>query len=398
MGVTMPNEVKARVLVVDDEPAFLYQTQECLEKRGYEVVAVRNGKDALALADRQSFDLILLDIIMPGLNGVEVTKILRRNPRTKDIPVIVISTMTEYKDRVEFFRIGANDYMPKPIDSGELIARVDLQLQMVRLRSEVEAANEALTQKNHMLEQHVARIEHDLGVARKVQRSLLPTQEAQFPELDVHLRHHSCEDLGSDFIDYTHDDSGLFHMIIADVSGHGIASALLAAQLKVLFLTMTKRGHRPSRFMEEINGLSEHFLTEEYYFTAIYMQYSPATGVLTMVNGGHPPLLYFEKSTGEVRQIDSRNAPLGFFNGEKYEEITLRPQSGDVMLMFTDGLIEHTNSANEMFEVQRVHAVFKPQASTAPDGLAETLVKQARDFGNSPVFSDDVTIGVLRFK
>ena len=393
----MQNSYTPRVLVVDDEPAFIYQTQECLERHGYEVITARNGKDALSIADGQNIDLILLDIIMPALNGVEVTRILKRNPRTKDIPIIVISTMTEYKDRVEFFRIGANDYMPKPIDNGELIARAELQLQVIRLRHEVESANQALLQKNHMLEQHVARIEHDLGVARKVQRSLLPALECQFPKAYVHLRHMSCEDLGSDFIDYIQDDAGTLHLIIADVSGHGIASALLAAQLKVLFLTMTRRGLRPAQFMEEINNLSEHFLTEEYYFTAIYMQYRPALGELVLVNGGHPPLLYYEGSSQQVKQVESRNAPLGFFAGEKYEEIKLSPQAGDLAVVYTDGLTEHTNGANEMFEVQGAVAVVERWSKETPDQLADLLIKQARDFGNAPVFSDDVTVGVLKF-
>lgn len=393
----MQRNSKPRVLVVDDEPAFIYQTQECLEKHGYEVLPARNGKDALSIADRQNIDLILLDIIMPALNGVEVTKILKRNPRTKDIPIIVVSTMTEYKDRVEFFRIGADDYMPKPIDNGELIARVDLQLQVVHLRQEIETANQALLQKNHMLEQHVARIEHDLGVARKVQRSLLPAQQAQFPGVNVHISHLSCEDLGSDFIDYVQDERGLLHLIIADVSGHGIASALLAAQLKMLFLTTTRRGLKPAQFMEEINGLSEHFLTEEYYFTAIYIQYNHGLRELTLVNGGHPPLLLYERATGALKQVESRNAPLGFFPGERYEESRLSPQPGDVIVLCTDGLIEHTNGANEMFEIQGAVDVVKRLAATEPQTLAEALIKQARDFGAAPVFSDDVTVAVMSF-
>ena len=187
---------------MDDEPVFLSQVQECLHRSNYDVVLARNGREAIAQVDKGHFDLILLDIIMPVLNGVEVTKILRRNPLTKDIPIIVVSTMTEYKDRVEFFRIGANDYMPKPIDNGELLARVDLQLQVLRLRSEVEHANDALKQKNRMLEQHLARIEHDLAVARSVQRALLPQDVHHFDDLSIYYQQLSCENLGSDFVDY----------------------------------------------------------------------------------------------------------------------------------------------------------------------------------------------------
>jgi len=397
MGSERPNGEKPRVLVVDDELVFIKQTQECLNANGFEVITARNGRDAVALASRGEADLVLLDIIMPAMNGVEVTRILRETPATADIPIIVISTMTEYKDRVEFFRIGANDYMPKPIDNGELLARVRLQLQLVMLRKELENANQALLQKNNMLEKHLSRIEHELGLARKVQRSLLPATSAKLGNISVWINHISCEDLGSDFIDYTQDEDGAFHMIIADVSGHGIASALLAAQLKVLFLTMVQRKLPPSQLMDQINQLSQRFLTDEYYFTAIYMHHNPQTNQLSLVNGGHVPLVYYDYAAGKLKQIESSNAPLGFFQGERYQQVRLTTQPGDLAVLFTDGISEHMNSSREMFEIAGVLKVVETHAHDSADKLADLLIKRAREFGDTPVFNDDVTVGVVKF-
>jgi serine phosphatase RsbU (regulator of sigma subunit) len=399
MSVTLNPSSRSRILVVDDEPAFIVQTKECLESHGYDVAVARNGRDALSLADRGGIDLILLDIIMPVLNGVEVTKILKRNPLTKDIPIIVISTMTEYKERVEFFRIGASDYMPKPIDNGELTARVSLQLQLVRLRKEVEAANSSLQQKNRMLEQHVARIEHDLAVARGVQRAIYPPQDTEYDLLSVHFRHLSSENLHSDFYDYMWDEAaGVFNMLVADVSGHGIASALLASQLKVLFVTLSQQRPTPKQFMDEVNQISVKFLIEGYYFTAIYVQYKPAAKQLTLVNAGHVPLLYYEQASGKIKQVESTNSPLGFFAGEQYEEARLSVQPGDIAVVCTDGLTEHTNAANEMFGLDGIIGVLRQYGSSPPGELAGWFIKQAREFGAAPVFRDDLTLGVLRFR
>jgi phosphoserine phosphatase RsbU/P len=398
MPITLNSASKPRILVVDDESAFIYQTTDCLENVGYEVVVARNGREALSIADKGEVDLILLDIIMPVLNGVEVTKILKRNPLTKSIPIIVISTMTEYKERVEFFRIGANDYMPKPIDNGELLARVDLQLSLVRLRYEVEAANSSLQQKNRMLEQHVARIEHDLAVARGVQRAIYPPPDMELPNLSVHFRHFSSENLHSDFFDYQWDEqAGVFNMLVADVSGHGIASALLAAQLKVLFVTLSQQRPSPKQFMDEVNQISVKFLTDGYYFTAIYFQYRPSSRTLTLVNAGHVPLLYLERGTGKIKQVESSNSPLGFFAGESYSEVQLSVQDNDLVVLCTDGLTEHTNAGNEMFGIERVVQGIRQNSAAEPAELAGLLVLQAREFGSAPVFRDDMTLGVVRF-
>jgi sigma-B regulation protein RsbU (phosphoserine phosphatase) len=395
--VSTARQTRSRILVVDDELAFINQTKDCLEQHGYEVLTARNGKDALAILDREKVELVLLDIIMPLLNGVEVTKIIKRNPLTREIPVIVISTMTEYKDRVEFFRIGASDYMPKPIDNGELMARVDLQLQLIRLRGEVEEANSALVQKNRMLEQHVARIENDLAVARNVQRALLPEQDRKLDGVKVTFKHLASENLGSDFVDYLIDEQGVFHLIFADVSGHGIASALFASQLKVLFVSMTQRPLPPRTVMDQINQLSQRFMTKGYYYTAIYLQYDRRSRQLVLVNAGHVPLLLLEKATGKVKQVESNNSPLGLFPNERYHDVQLSVGPGDKVLLLTDGLTEHVNSSNEMFEISRVVKSLRANGSLGALEIINGLLKEAREFGSVPVFSDDVTVAVIDF-
>jgi sigma-B regulation protein RsbU (phosphoserine phosphatase) len=385
-------------LIVDDEPVFLQQTSSCLEQHGYAVITARNGKDALAIADEGNIDLILLDIIMPVLNGVELTKILKRNPRTSEIPIIVVSTMTEYKDRVEFFRIGANDYMPKPIDNGELMARVELQLQVINLRKEVEAANQTLMQKNRVLEQYLTRIEHDLSVARNLQRSLQPLHKNRLGNASLYFEHTDSENLGSDYIDYLLDDDGLLHVLMSDVSGHGIPSALLAAQLKMLFLTTTRRGLPAAQLVGQLNRVTTNFLIEGYYFTALYLQYDQRRGKLTVINAGHIPLLFYDQAANKIKLVESTNAPLGFLEDEEFVEIEFEPAPGDIALLITDGLTEHKNANNEMFDMSGAIGVFKRHFQSEPEVLVKALVKEAREFGELPVFKDDVTLCAIRFE
>lgn len=395
----LPNggERRPRILVVDDEPVFSNQTKYFLEQNGYEVTVARNGRDAVTALDKNRYDLMLLDIIMPMLNGVEVIRALRANPATADLPIIVVSSMTEYKERVEFFRIGATDYMPKPIDKGELLARVGLQLQVIKLRQQVETANSSLVQQNRMLEQHLARLEHDLAVARSVQRSLLPQADKDYEDLSLHYKHLSSENLGSDYFDYIREDDGTLHVIIADVSGHGIASALLAAQLKVVFSSLIPRHLNPKSFVGEVNKLAVRTLTKGYYFTAIYLQYRPAAQEIRAVNAGHTPMVIYSHKGKSATLFESENSPLGFFEQEDYQERSFNVGPGDLAVMFTDGISEHTNSFNEMFEVRRVVENLIEFGGLHPQLVINQLIKAAREFGSTPVFKDDLTLGIVRF-
>jgi len=268
----------------------------------------------------------------------------------------------------------------------------------VKLRRQVEAANASLMQQNRMLEQYLSRLEHDLSVARSVQRALLPDTEMEGKGLSIHYRHLSSENLGSDYFDYILDSAGNTHIIIADVSGHGIASALLAAQLKVVFASLIPRKLAPKDFVAEVNKLSVQTLTKGYYFTAVYMVYQPGTQRLSVVNGGHTPVLYYSSADRSVKQVESDNSPLGFFENEEYEEFHFTTRPGDIALLFTDGISEHTNSMNEMFETSRVSAGLVAHAGLQESDLISALVKDARDFGSTPVFKDDLTLAVIKFK
>ncbi|MCC7478432.1 fused response regulator/phosphatase [bacterium] len=399
MSLSAATTARPRVLLVDDEPAYIMMSKDCLESCGYEVVVARNGRDALAALASGNIDLVLCDIIMPVLNGVEVVKTIRNNPSTRDIPVIVISSMTEYKDRVEFFKLGANDYMPKPIDRGELTARVNMQLQLVHLRREVASMNDTLAAKNSALEGHLSRLEGDLRVARAVQRALLPPASSHIGNIDIYFEHNSTDKLGSDFIDYLVDDRGELHMIIADVSGHGTASALIAAQLKVLFHEITQRNLDAKGLVNELNTAAVRTLTRGYYFTASYLRYEPLANVLSIVNGGHTPLLYLDRAGSKIRLVESDNSPLGFFAEERYAEIKFNPGEGDMIVMYTDGLTENRNASNLMFDVQGVIDAVKGFRGSSPRELAGSILRSAESFSGNTVtqFGDDVTICVLGF-
>jgi serine phosphatase RsbU (regulator of sigma subunit) len=127
------------------------------------------------------------------------------------------------------------------------------------------------------------------------------------------------------------------------------------------------------------------------------MQYDRRARQLVLVNAGHPPFLLLEKTTGKVKQVESSNSPLGLFPNEKYHDVQLTVGPGDKALLFTDGLTEHVNAANEMFEVTRVVRSLRQSSDLGSLGIINQLLKEAKDFGSVPVFTDDVTVAVVDF-
>src|SRR3954451_18530309 len=198
-----------------------------LKERGYKVRPVPSGKLALLAARRDPPDLILLDINMPEMNGYEVCEYLKADEKLRAIPVIFISALTEELDKVKAFAIGGVDYITKPFQMEELHARVETHLKLRRLQIELEKTNAQLTQVN-------GRMSRDLKAAAKIQDTFLPHDVPQVPGMDFAWIYQPCDELAGDGLNIIPLGDGNVGLYVLDVSGHGVASALLSVTLSRL--------------------------------------------------------------------------------------------------------------------------------------------------------------------
>src|SRR4051812_4403422 len=217
----------AGILIVDDTPANLQVLAGMLKDRGYKVRPVPGGKLALLAARKDPPDLILLDINMPEMNGYEVCERLKADDKLKGIPVIFISALTEQLDKVKAFAIGGVDYITKPFQMEELHARVETHLKLRRLQVELEETNAALAKVND-------RMSHDLKAAAKIQAMFLPRSVPRVPGTDFAWIYRPCDELAGDGLNVVPLGEGKVGLYILDVSGHGVASALLSVTLSRL--------------------------------------------------------------------------------------------------------------------------------------------------------------------
>jgi phosphoserine phosphatase RsbU/P len=373
------------VLVVDDAPANIRIVNEIL--RGtYRVQVATNGEKALELAaGKPSPDLILLDVMMPGIDGYEVCARLKADAATRDIPVIFLTAQTETAEETRGFEVGAVDYVHKPFSPAVVAARVQTHL--------------ALREAREKLARQLQAIRRELDTARHIQSSILPRELPAQAGLDLAARYIPMTAVAGDFYDFLIVDEKRTGVLIADVSGHGMPAALIASMLKIALAAQKAHAADPARVLAELNSiLCGKF--EDHYVTAAYALIDTETRTLTCAGAGHPPLLLRERLTGQVRPILENGLFLGFFPHASYTAIEVPFREGDSLLLYTDGVTDMTGASDEPFGQERLSGVLGANPDLAASAFADTLVAcldgfSGRASGREP--DDDVTFVVVRF-
>jgi phosphoserine phosphatase RsbU/P len=388
----------ASILVVDDTPANLQVLAGMLKDRGYKVRPVPSGKLALLAARKDPPDLILLDINMPEMNGYEVCEYLKAEDTLKGIPVIFISALIEPLDKVKAFAIGGVDYLTKPFQMEELHARVETHLKLRRLQVEVEEANAQLAKAND-------RMSRDLKAAAKIQETFLPREAPRVPGTDFAWIYRPCDELGGDGLNVIPLGGGNVGLYILDVSGHGVASALLSVTLSRLLSPPSEPssilvhdgdgGDRfditpPAEVATRLNRLFPFDSATGQYATMVYGILNAATGEFRYVSAGHPGPVHLPASAHPVI-LESQGFPIGLGNNS-YEERSVRLGTGDRLYLYSDGVSDAMDAAGEPFgDARLLEAIGQGRGEPLQDGVA-TLLREIARWHGSERPHDDISI------
>ena len=254
---------------------------------------------------------------------------------------------------------------------------------------------------NHFIgiEQKLATLRQELATARQIQASILPQNPPTPPGLSIATRYVPMTEVAGDFFDFAKVDPNKIGFLVADVSGHGVPAALVAAMVKVAF--QTQAGHRegPARVLAGMNAILGHRL-EGQFVTAGYACIDTATGVMRYAGAGHPPLLLL-KSGGEVEQIFQNGLILGPFPEAQYTSAERSLQAGDRILMYTDGIVEAFNQQDEDFGDQRLINLLFRNTSLSAEDFADHVLDEVRAWagvGRDGSLEDDLTMIVIDVK
>lgn len=387
----------ASILVVDDTPANLQVLAGMLKERGYKVRPVPNGKLALQAADRDPPDLILLDINMPEMNGYEVCAHLKADDELKGIPIIFISALTEPLDKVKAFAMGGVDYITKPFQMEELHARVETHLKLRHLQIELEETNAQLSKVN-------TRMTRDLEAAAKIQETFLPCKSLDIPGVDFAWIYQPCDELAGDCLSIIPLGDSNVGIYILDVSGHGVASALLSVTLSRLLSVpsapssiLTQNGEQgqfentpPVEIATHLNRLFPFDTATEQLSTMIYGILNPATGEFRYVSAGHPGPVHLPYRADPII-LESEGFPIGLAD-EVYEERTVSLKAGDRLYLYSDGVLEAMNPAGDQFGDARLRDVIVRGRSESLQQNVETLLEEIMQWHGTGKPHDDISI------
>ena len=384
--------LKPIVLAVDDTPENLDVVKGILADE-YTVKAAVNGKMALKIAETQSPDIILLDIMMPEMDGYEVCRRLKANPATADIPVIFLTAKDQDTDQAKGFELGAADYIQKPVNALILRSRTKTHIHLKKNLDALHAAYALInTQKQRM--------QDELNVGRDIQMSMLQRDYPLFPDHDefsVHAQLEPAREVSGDFYDLFFVNPAELCLVVADVSGKGVPAALFMAVSKTLFGARAMDDRSPASIMTRVNNELSKNNPSCMFVTVFLAILNIETGELRYSNAGHnPPLL--KRADGEVSVLRKIHGPVaGAIEEIAYGEDRILLEQGDVLLAFTDGVTEAMNTADEWYSDARLEAWFADTKGLSAEGWVKELVTSVSGFVGTAEASDDITIMALSY-
>lgn len=337
-----------KILIVDDNPTNVIIIREILKKEQYRNIATASSalemldtlgigaQGASASSKRVDVDLILLDMMMPEMDGIEACRIVQQYDHLKDIPIIMVTAVGDSKKLAEALDAGAVDYVTKPINKVELMARIRLAL---RLKHEKDWHKE-----------REQRIQEELKLAAMVQNAVLssPIVENLF---EVHALYQPSAELAGDLYAWFSLGDGRYGIILLDMMGHGISSSLFCMFIASVLKDTVTTYVEPEKVIQELNRRFNQLHLDDqliqYYFTAIYLVVDTRMKRVDYVNAGHPPALFFQHN-GDIMTLDQGCCPVGLFDRiEHMEPRSFHYEGNAHIAMYTDGILDLVEGTHE---------------------------------------------------
>ena len=376
------DESAFNILIVDDDPVNLQVLRNHFMPYHHNITEASNGTDALEIVMNNKPDLILLDVMMPRISGYEVCRSIREKYNHNELPVIMLTAKRLINDLIEGFDAGANDYLVKPFDKRELLARVNT---MLRLKKAMQDQKELLV------------MEQELDIAMKVQKGVLTGKNfyssIKKHNIEVSYIPHNKK-VGGDYYNVEVLDNGALSVMVADATGHGIQAALFTMQIDIINNQSLKLVD-PDKRLYYINNFSYHNLKGKNIFTSFLCNITDSEIIYS--SAGHPDQILLHQETGEVELLNKRGRLIGFIDDSRYEQGRVPFKNGDILFLFTDGLLEEMNQDKVQFGHERLIPLIQKlvQQNYHKKSLEQfnrQIVKALSEFSGSSDFDDDLTL------
>ena len=377
------------ILIVDDEPFNVDYLEQELEDLNYQTISAANGREALDKVQSECPDLILLDIMMPVMDGFEVLSHLKGATVTREIPIIIISANSDLQSIVKGIQLGAEDYLPKPFEPTLLRARISSSLEKKHLRD-----------LQHL---YLKSLEREMEIGREIQKGFLPSHLPRVDGWEISYHFKSAREVAGDFYDaFRLDGEQMIFLAIADVCDKGVGAALFMTLFRSLLrftigVTDAFGEHTPEARLKHAVTLTNSYITHTHGDTGMFATMfvgllDPVTGTLTYINAGHESPLIIGAS-GVCAPLKKTGPAVGIIPDIEFASREVQLQPGEFLFAFTDGVPDALDPAGHPFGRDHLFSLLHANGS-AERLLGDVTASLTQHIAEADQF-DDITLLVV---
>ncbi|MDR2904206.1 MAG: SpoIIE family protein phosphatase [Clostridiales bacterium] len=385
-----------KILVVDAHKESAELVSKYLARNGYDIIMAGQLKGLFGSLKLMQPDLIILDSEIGSDSGYDFCKKLREENGTKYIPVLMTGTSDSANSLRRALESGADDYMPKTFEAYVIISKIKSLIRIKHLGDELKSKYTEIEEKNNL-------IEMQLKMAMQVQRTLIREFHFEYNKVQFVSKYMPALEIGGDFYDIVNLSDDIVAVVMGDVSGHGISAALLTAMLNMMIRTLSPRYYNPAEFLYYMNKEIYNVFKDSsanIYACMFYAVFDTKRRQIDYSNAGQALPMYIRSAAQEAFELDATGAPIGMMENATYEHKTLAFHKNDLLLFYTDGLMDNLYKNNEEEFYKRMISMLTDLSDgVAPEIIIDSLLSVFHKFDiteNMKYEMDDVSLIICK--
>lgn len=362
------------ILIVDDHDSNRNMLRQLLRNNGYQTLEATNGQQAVEVFQQKNPDLILMDIMMPVMNGHQSAKQIKTLCGDEYVPIIFITALSSDESLTETLNAGGDDFVGKPFNFDVIQSKISVHLRIRKLTQQLADQNAYLKHEDQLI---------NYFFDNALKQSFLDKRYINYQTSPLSA-------FNGDIILSERGPNGGLYLVIGDFTGHGLAASLGTLPVSQIFFRMTRNGSSINEIVREINIQLKNILPVGMFFAANILQLAPSGSYISIWSGGLMDGFHFDSMGNEKPTISSNNPPLGVLPMDMFnsEPLLLPVEKGDKLYFYSDGVIESRNLKDEMFGDKRLHKVLLNNKNNR----IQELVKALEDFCGECEQTDDITV------
>ncbi len=375
-----------RILIVDDDRTNIVVLKAMLTRFNYQTIIANNGMEAVQKFESESPDMVLMDVMMPVMNGYEATRRIKKLAGEEFIPVIFLTAVTEDNALAECVRCGGDDFITKPYNHIILKSKIDA---MVRIKD----MNKTIVLQNKELSYHHDRLRQEQEIAEKIFSNIVRSGYRHVPGLQYYMSPIAL--FNGDLFLYALRPNGYLNILVGDFTGHGLSAAVGAVPVSDLFYAMTSNGFSISDIVVAINNKLFDILPRYLFFAVVVMEIDSVENNVTLWNGGMPDVLICGSDGSVKKRATSKYVPMGILPPLKFDKSTevINMHPGDRIYVYSDGLTELANSHGVMLGQDGFERMLQQVGNAG--GNHQKIVAAIKDYSEGKPQADDITFAEI---